>query len=206
VKISVVIATYGDREWQALAQTRAAPSVSAQTSDVIVHHEDDGTIATSRNAAAANAPGDWLLFVDADDEIAPGYLDALRAAYTGDDRALLTPRVQTLRKGRPGAPVFFDRGISLRQDNWLILGTLVHRDLFHEVGGFGEYPHGFEDFSLWSKCFRAGATVVKVPEAVYVYHWNAQSKHKVGWRDKKWQVETHHRVVAELDAWEAARA
>jgi GT2 family glycosyltransferase len=130
----------------------------------------------------------------------------MKAAYDGDDRTLLTPAVRHVKKGKPAAPFFFDRGISLRQDNWLVVGTLVHKDLFNEVGGFGDYPHGFEDFSLWSKCYRAGARVVKVPDAVYVYHHNPQSKHKQGWRDRKWQVETHQRVVRELDEWEASRA
>jgi GT2 family glycosyltransferase len=123
----------------------------------------------------------------------------------GNRKVLFTPAVQQIRKGRPGDPVFFDRGISLRDDNWLVIGTMIHRDLFTEVGGFPDYPHGFEDFALWSKCYRAGASVVKVPDAVYRYFHNPQSAHKKGWRDRKWQVATHQRVVAELDAWEAAR-
>ena len=49
-----------------------------------------------------------------------------------------------------------------------------------------------------------GAEIVKVPEAVYLAHVNPQSKHKRGWRDRKWQVETHQRVVKELNDWAAA--
>ena len=98
-----------------------------------------------------------------------------------------------------------DRGISLRDDNWMVVGTMIHRDLFWKVGGFDDYPHGFEDWALWSKCFRVGAQIVKVPDAVYRYWHNPQSKHKQGWRDRRWQVETHMRVKRELDEWEAAR-
>jgi glycosyltransferase involved in cell wall biosynthesis len=206
VNVSVIVATYGDAEWMAMAQSRPVPSCEGQGAlEVITHYEKNGTIASVRNAAAKQAAGDWLLFLDADDELEPGYIAAMHAAYNFNDRALLTPAVRHIKKGRPGAPFFFDRGISLREDNWLVVGTLVHKDLFWEVGGFGDYPHGFEDFSLWSKCFRAGAQVIKVPDAVYVYHHNPQSKHKQGWRDRKWQVETHQRVVRELDEWEAAR-
>jgi hypothetical protein len=43
--------------------------------------------------------------------------------------------------------------------------------------------------------------VVRVPKAVYIQHVNPQSKHRVGWRDRRWQVETHQRVEAELAAW-----
>lgn len=210
MNVSVIVATYGDLEWKKLAWTRAAGSLVGQAlHDLLLWHADGGTIAATRNDAAERAPGDWLLFLDADDELAPGYIEAMSVAVHQnlmDPMKLYTPAVRHVKKGRPGAPFFFDRGISLREDNWLVVGTLVHKDLFHEVGGFGDYPHGFEDFSLWSKCFRAGAQVIKVPDAVYVYHHNPQSKHKQGWRDRKWQVETHQRVVRELDEWEAARA
>ena len=82
---------------------------------------------------------------------------------------------------------------------------MIHRDLFWRVGGFDEYPHGFEDWALWSKCYRLGAEVVKVPDAVYRYFYNPQSAHKKAWRDRKTQVATHIRIKAELDAWEAAQ-
>jgi glycosyltransferase involved in cell wall biosynthesis len=206
MRVSVLIATYGNPVWMTTAERAISSAVGQDALEVVAHHDPDGTVASSRNALAEEAEGDWLLFLDADDELEPGYIAAMHAAYNFNDRALLTPAVRHVKKGRPGAPFFFDRGISLREDNWLVVGTLVHKNLFWEVGGFGDYPHGFEDFSLWSKCFRAGASVIKVPDAVYVYHHNPQSKHKQGWRDRKWQVETHQRVVRELDEWEAARA
>jgi glycosyltransferase involved in cell wall biosynthesis len=207
--VSVIIATYGTSEWQRLANDRAVMSVIGQADGydkLIPFHQPDGNRATSLNSAAADAPHGWLIFLDADDELAPGYVGAMRRALeqTGDGPVLFTPAVQHIRKGRPGAPAFMDRGISLRDDNWMVVGTMIHKDLFWEVGGFDDYPHGFEDWALWSKCYRIGAQIVKVPDAVYRYFHNPQSKHKQGWRDRKTQVATHLRVKAELDAWEAA--
>jgi cellulose synthase/poly-beta-1,6-N-acetylglucosamine synthase-like glycosyltransferase len=209
VKISVIIATYGDEAWRDLAMSRAYPSALDQGAhEIFVGHDDEATIAQVRNALSDKATGDWLCHLDADDELAPGYLDAMTRAFEQeglDGNLLLTPAVSYVRKGKPAPPKFMDRGISLRDDNWLVVGTLVERDLFMDVGGFSDYEHGFEDFSCWSKCWRAGARIVKVPDAVYLAHVNQQSKHRTGWRDRKWQVETHQRVVRELDAWEAAR-
>ena len=51
-----------------------------------------------------------------------------------------------------------------------MVGTLVSRDLFLEVGGFEDYPHGFEDWSLWAKCWKAGAKIIQVRRAVYIAH------------------------------------
>lgn len=216
--ISVIIATYGEEHWYDLARDRAAPSVLNQDCDRdLTHmglwHFGKGTRASSLNGAADRSKGDWLIFLDADDELAPGYVGAMRRALEqnrddGTRKVLFTPAVQKIHKGRPGTPTFFKlgNGATLREDNWLVIGTMIHRDLFMEVGGFPEYPHGFEDFALWSKCYRIGTEVVKVPDAVYRYFWNPQSEHKKMWRNRRLQVQTHMRVVAELDEWEAARA
>lgn len=206
MSISVVAATYGDWKWQTMSDRAVLSTYDQNAHEVIAHHEPDGTVTTSRNAAAQQTTGDWLCFLDADDELAPGYIATMLLAIShNDERTLLTPAVQTVRPGRtPGVPSFF-REVPLRQANWLVVGTLIHRDLFFEVGGFHEAEHGYEDWGLWSKCARVGATVVKVPGAVYRYHVSPNSMHRVLWRDKARQRASHARVAAELDEWEKAR-
>ena len=207
MNISVVISTYGDEEWAELAWSRAYPSVWEQDhpNEVIIDHIPDATIAQVRNALARKATGDWLCFLDADDELAPGFLDSMRRAEqrTPSHRvpALFTPAVSYVRKGRAQPPKFNDRGISLQDDNWLIVGTLIRKDLFMEIGGFNDYEHGFEDFSLWNKAWQMGAQIVKVPDAVYLAHINPNSDHRRRWRDRKWQVQRHMEVVEELQEW-----
>jgi glycosyltransferase involved in cell wall biosynthesis len=208
VKVSIIIATYGDAEWEDLALTRAAPSAERQDAyEVLVGHDPDATIGPVRNALAEKATGEWLCFLDADDELAPGYLGAMARAFEQErggnpetTALLLTPAVSQVRKGRPSPPKFYPE-VDLLQANWLIVGTLIPRWLFSAVGGFHDYDHGFEDWSLWNKAYRYGARVVKVPKAVYVQHVNPQSKHRQGWRNRRWQVETHQRVQRELEAW-----
>ena len=199
---SVLIATYGEDSWRDLAWSRAWPSCQEQGAlEVLMFHDPEGTIASVRNELARHAKGEWLLFCDADDELAPGYLSAMKRVLEQESLGgwlLLTPAVSMIRKGKEGSPSFFDRGIPLSEDNWLVVGTLIQRELFKEVGGFSEYPHGFEDWSLWAKAWQAGAKIIKVPDAIYRYHVNPQSKHKQGWRDRKWQVEMHNKVRAEL--------
>lgn len=206
MRISILIATYGGEEWRDLGYSRAYPSAATQDPfEVLNFHDPEGTIASVRNELGSTARGDWLCFLDADDELAPGYLGAMRRAFEQERTGgslLLTPAVQAMRKGRQsGIAHFYDRGVSLSEDNWMVVGTLIQKDVFHQVGGFSDYPHGFEDWSLWYKATKCGARVVKVPGAVYLYHQNPQSKHRQGWRDRKWQVATHNRVKAELEAW-----
>src|SRR5687768_17047197 len=184
MRVSIVIATYGDENWRDLAMSRAYPSALDQGAhEIVVGHDDNSTIALVRNALAAKTSGDWLCFLDADDELAPGYIDAM--AQVGGENVLLTPSVQKVRKGRPSPPMFYSE-VPLNVANWLVVGTLLRRDLFMQVGGFSDYPHGFEDWSLWAKCWKAGARPVRVPKAIYIQHVNPQSKHRQGWRDRGW--------------------
>lgn len=205
MRVSVIIATYGDEEWRDLALTRAFPSAKDQAAhEIIVGHDTNLAIGPVRNVLAEKATGDWLCFLDADDELAPGYLGAMERAWEqegGDGpettALLLTPAIQTVRNGLSFPPGFWAR-LPLEQGNWLPVGTLIHRDLFSAVGGFGDFPHGFEDWSLWLKASRAGARIVKVRQAVYRHHLNPHSKKTALWQDARRQVETHERVLAEL--------
>jgi glycosyltransferase involved in cell wall biosynthesis len=201
--ISVVITTYGNSEWQELAWGRAYPSALEQGADnIVVHHEETLAIGPARNAAASKVPSDdWLIFLDADDELESNYVTAMRQETDGmwrtDHLRLLQPSVRYVRKGRVPAPVLAPAN-DLRVDNYLVIGTCIHKSVFDRVGGFNDYPHGFEDWSLWAKAWRAGARVVPVPDAVYRAHVNPMSAHRRAWRDRKWQVAEHLRVQAEL--------
>lgn len=200
--ISVIIATYGDWEWRDVAWSRARPSIDGQDADeIIVEYQADGTRASSLNTAAAEATSDWLLFLDADDELAPGYVGAMRRAleqHPPPRQTLFTPAVQWIRKGRPSPPSF-QREVPLERGNWLVIGTMISRQLFTEIGGFHEHPHGLEDWNLWARAVRAGATIVKVPDAVYIAHWNAQSKHHRLFRDRRNFAAAYE--AARADAW-----
>lgn len=177
---SVIIATYGDEKWSALARGRALPSARPQDPlEVIVAHDSDWTIARARNGAVAEATQDWLLFLDADDELAPGYLDAMTRAVERerhDGTLLLTPAVSFVVNGRQQRP-HFQKEQPLRDGNWLTIGTLIPRALFQEVGGFREWGL-YEDWDLWARCEMAGARIVKVPDAVYLAHYSSTSRNR----------------------------
>jgi len=202
-KITIVITTYGTDDWRELAWSRAYPStVDQDAHEVIVHHEPDLPIGPARNAAALLASGDHLVFLDADDELEPGYVEAMRKAQGFGLPVVYQPSVRYVRKGRVPAPVMIPEK-DLRTDNFLVIGTMVPSWLFHEVGGFNDYPHGFEDWSLWAKCFsycsaRNGMAIQQVPDAVYRAHINPQSKHRQMWRNRREQVAMHLRIQREL--------
>lgn len=182
--VSILIATHGDPKWSDLARRRALPTASNQNAhEVIVRHATDLNLAESRNELAVKATGDWLCFLDSDDELGPGYIDAMRRAML-DQRpwSLLVPFVQyvdILREVEIGGvaetgfitksepPRSLNTGRPLYQMNWAVIGTLVPRELFLAVGGFRGDLTIYEDWELWLRCERAGAELIEVPGAIY---------------------------------------
>lgn len=176
--VSILVATYGSDEWEQLALRRAVPSTENQGAEVVVVHEPDGSVASSRNAAAEAANREWLCFLDADDELAFGYCREMSRihARNPNPRHLYTPAVSYIQNGRR-KPAKFWPECSLDTGNWMVIGTLIRRDVFREIGGFHELPHGLEDWNLWGRAVRYGCVPVKVPRAIYVAHHNPESKH-----------------------------
>lgn len=187
MKLTIVVASHGSNTWKQLAAERAAPSASRQQPhQLIVRHEPDGTVASARNNAAAEATGDWLVFVDADDELQDGYHDAI-AAHTSSIRTshgrtlpqpcLVTPAVTYRRGSRSSDPRVWPR-IPLTDGNWLTIGTAVPKRLFDQAGGFADNIDLYEDWHLWARCWKLGAELREAPDAIYVAHVSQQSRNR----------------------------
>lgn len=184
MNVSIVIASHGDEAWSELAHLRALPSALAQDTEVLIGHDPDGNRATVRNELAAKANGDYLCFLDADDELAPGYVQAMQQAFymeETDESLLLTPRVSYVVKGRARPPKFWPE-TAMWSGNWMVVGTLVERELFTRVGGWREFSvsdwNEWDDWELWIRCQKQGARPVKVKRAIYIAHQEETSRHR----------------------------
>ena len=192
MSVSIVIATFGDEAWSELAWSRAYPSASvvAQktrgcTVEVDVRHYLDGSAASARNSAASYAHENWLCFLDADDELCDGYLDAMQAAMNlhlircrneDYERPTWVPALFAPALCRPGGvPAIPNRG-KWPATNECCIGTMIPRALFNEIGGFRECSDDgtpltmYEDYDLFLRAYDAGARIVHVPDAVYCAH------------------------------------
>lgn len=201
MRISVLISSYGGRRWHRMATSRAEPSASTQGAhEVLVLHEQHGTIASCRNNNAAQATGEWLCFLDADDEMTAGYIGAIQAAENPElgDLALYTPMVEYVQGRRRQEPKFWPES-DLTTGNWMVIGTVVSKRLFTEIGGFHEGdPHGLEDWALWAMAYQRGAKPVKVPGAIYIAHQHDLSSHARFMRDRNAYMTAYRQVRERL--------
>lgn len=165
MEVTVIVATFGDQEWVELAHRRAVPSAP----EPVIHQHHD-TLAAARNHGAEMAATEWLCFLDADDELAPGYMEAMAEA----EADLRGPAVVYVRDGVREEPKLWPAK-SLRHGNYLPIGTLVRRDMFFKAGGFRDEPL-YEDWSLWLRCWNLGASVQQVRDAHYIAHVRTGSR------------------------------
>jgi glycosyltransferase involved in cell wall biosynthesis len=145
----------------------------------VVHCARPGTSA-ARNAGAAAAGADLLLFCDADDEVAPGWVSALVAALDTADAAGGAIESERLNPGRaahlprhpdhlPVVAGFLTRAISAN------LG--VRREVFDAIGGFAEaYTYGADDTEFCWRLQLAGHSLTYAPEAVVHYRYRDSTR------------------------------
>lgn len=192
--MTIAVATYGDRLWQQLAESRAIPSAQAQGRPVIAVHGE--TLAGARNAAANIATTEWLIYLDADDELEPGYADALMAAGGG----LRAPAVSFVTDHQTTAPITLEHR-DMDVINCCVIGTAVRREQLLDVGGWWDEP-AYEDWSLFRRCWLDGATITHTPEAVYRAWLRPDSRNQT--------VRDGGRLITQIrrshDRWAADRA
>lgn len=192
--VSVIVATFGGREWIEIAEGRAVPSASEQAP---TFHFHCSTLAAARNAGLARIRSEFAIFLDADDELTDGYVEALSAGIAD----LRAPSVSYVRDGIAHPP-YVPRVAGHKHDceaacledgNYIVIGSAIRAELLRSVGGFREEAL-YEDWSAWLRCYRAGATVETIPAAVYRAHWRADSRNRAPSIEAKNRV--HREIVA----------
>lgn len=191
MKLSVIVATFGDHEkWDPLAD-RAVASVDAHPDvELVRHHVDDPdpcNCGRARNEAIARSSGEWVTVLDADDEHAPGYGAAMIAAAR-PGCVLVPARCGWNAKRGAWGDVIASTGTpsSLMANRRIVIGSAFERATWERVGGFRDDLAWGEDCAYWLACERAGMRFVLASEAVYRMHRLPEGRrHYVG-RDALW--------------------
>lgn len=194
--VGVVIGTYGDLTlWQDLI-TRAVRSVRNQTVKADSVSTVHGTsLANARNTGAAAVKTDLFIFLDADDELDPGYIQAMKeTASLRQGHFILRPA--TLGFYEDGSeddePVMIPR-TDMRTSNCAVIGSCVRSETFAAAGGFREYS-ALEDWALWRTMMANGAELVDVPAAIYRVGVREGSRNA----DSKIHGDAYRRILREV--------
>jgi glycosyltransferase involved in cell wall biosynthesis len=132
----------------------------------LVDASDRRGSAHARNVGARSARGAWLVFVDADDEVAPGFLAAISAALTEHDFVASRFEITKLNPGLTGAKLKNPQDTGLQRIAYPPYlthaggsGLGVKREIHQQAGGFDESLPRLQDTDY---CFRLQSRGVKL--------------------------------------------
>lgn len=180
---------------------------------------NSGGPAGPRNLGVASARGEWVAFLDDDDEWLPDKLE--RQVPLLDDGGFDVVAGAARRRDGPPyhevPPVPDPTWRDLLRDNPVVLSTAVaRRRAVQAVGGFREDPalRGVEDYCLWLDLVRAGARLRVAPDVVALYEAQAPDRLSAGRASERavaahllrlWREDPRQPRLAAAAAWHGWR-
>lgn len=122
--------------------------------------------AALRNAGVRATSGAWVGLLDADDRLAPTFLDeAMRLVDTGV--RFITSRTRLSGDVHVGSGEPLDLGAALRSPMLVHPSSLFRRDAWNELGGFDEALAGDEMYDFWLRLLQHGAAGGIIDQPLY---------------------------------------
>jgi len=165
--------------------------------------QENRGVSAARNTGIATVTGEWLAFLDSDDEWLPGKLAAQREALAAHPDCRLChaeeiwirngKRVNAMRKHEKSGGNIYRRCLPLCVIS--PSAAVIHRDLFRDYGGFDETLPACEDYDLWLRiCAREPVAFVKQPQIVK-YGGHADQLSRRHWGMDRFRVRALEKIL-----------
>jgi glycosyltransferase involved in cell wall biosynthesis len=150
--------------------------------------EKDGGQVQALNKGFARATGDILGFINADDVLRSGALQAVAQTFAAHPEAdIVVGEVEWIDAAGESEGIHAGNIASLSEilaiydvwwggRQWVQPEVFFRRSLRERVGLFNERYQLAFDFEFWVRCLRAGARVVKVPQVLARFRRHAEQK------------------------------
>ena len=183
---SVVAQTYP--HWELIIVDDGSPDDTREVAQrLIARHPDrrirlldkpNGGLADARNAGIRASEGEYWLPLDADDALAPTFLEkAVPVLAARPDIGFVYSHIEHFgsETGVYRLPPF-DADSLVHADNIGCVCSLVRREVWEQVGGYDvAMRDGYEDWDFWIGCVEKGWQGHRLPEALFRYRKRAGS-------------------------------
>jgi hypothetical protein len=165
-----------------------------------------GGLAAARNAGLAHATGEFLCALDADDRLAPTFLETTVRALDADPAAAFAScwlrafgdEQWEWRPERCDLP-------ALLSENTVLTAALVRCGAVAAVGGYdAAMPvQGDEDWDLWLSLLERGDRGIIIPEVLFAYRRRAGSMSTICWHGTGHLPLAAYRLAKHADTYRA---
>ncbi len=124
----------------------------------------------SRNNGANIATGTYLMFLDADDLLAPTYIDTCITHLERDKNLNIVyteGEYFGAKKGKWNLPNFSIP--NFLESNCIPISAVIRNEVFKKVGGFDEKLGYTEDWDLWIRIVQEAGGVYKIDQPLFFY-------------------------------------
>lgn len=143
----------------------------------IIHTINRG-VSAARNRGISEANGEYILPLDADDKVGPGYLEqAIKLFENNPDIAIVYCERVLFgeREGTASLPAYDP--VALLFDNCIYPAALFRRADWKKVGGYCEKMiYGWEDWEFWISLSELHKQVAKIQEPLFLYRVRSNSR------------------------------
>ncbi len=148
----------------------------------VVHTKNNG-VSAARNRAIAEATGEYILPLDADDMIAPTYLEKAVAVLEAQPDVAVVFGERLMfgeQEGVLSLPDYDPRRLLV--ENLIYPAAMFRKTDWQKVGGYCDaMVHGWEDWEFWISMSRLNKRVVKLPVTLFLYRVRGSSRdHSLG--------------------------
>lgn len=161
---------------------KTADAYAARNSRVRVFHKENGGLSEARNLALSHARGEYLMFVDGDDEIKQDTIPVLMEKVEADKSIDI---LEFPMSERPYTPTqhLFTPGEHNYADcmDWLAMHGIEHAWVCNKIYrkdflGDARFEPGkkFEDVIMLKQLLLKNPHIATTDEGMYLYHWNEQ--------------------------------
>jgi glycosyltransferase involved in cell wall biosynthesis len=218
---SVLAQTFTD--WELIVVDDGSTDTTAATARQLMARHPDRRMrvfqqpnvgpSAARNTGAERASGEYLLFLDADDMLAPTLL-ARTVAILREQPAVgfVYSGMRLFGQDRhvwPSAAFDLPR---LALDNYVLPHALVRRAAWAQVGGFDtmHFPYGFEDWDFWLRVATSGWRGWHIAAPLVAYRRHGPSLSGAGraheWDARAQIIRKHPKLYGDrLLAWATVR-
>lgn len=170
----------------------------------------------ARNYGVKNTIGDYISFLDDDDEWLPDKIAEQVAVIESKNCAMVTCDSNLVQFDNDGNPFEEDssytESVTITREDLFTQGNviggasfpLMRRDCFINAGGFTEGLKACQDWDLWIRMLATG-TAVRIPKALTKYYWTPGANISMNWDSKfegiSYMIRTHADLAPNKKGW-----